>query len=132
MDIRGSVKEEKGKPFLVVYHHKRPAKGQKTELKNFKNDGQWETIEQVKYFDDINKRAIINEATIIIDIFDRKIIKNRYGNDDNVVEHYLSQYKKETAEAIQNWIKRLVQTKPKEAQKLIIELEEKIRTLVDQ
>ncbi len=47
---------------------------------------------------------IMGDATVIIDILGRSVVKNGYQNDDDmVVRHYLEKFARECEEAVGLW-----------------------------
>jgi len=93
-------KYNKDRPFLVITQVTTPAEGENTSEKNWK-----EKLQEMVLIVDKVKDKHMRDATIIIDILQRKIVKSRFDEDDaDVITHYLTQYKSQVAEGIQIWM----------------------------
>lgn len=100
----GFSRYDKDRPFLVITQHTTPAKGENTSLKDWGKTGKKILQEMVMIVDEVKNKHLV-EATIIIDILQRRMVKSRFTEDDSeVLSHYLSQYKKQVAEGIQIWM----------------------------
>lgn len=100
----GFSRYDKDRPFLVITQHTTPAKGENTSLKNWGKTGKKVLQEMVMIVDEVKNKHLV-EATIIIDILQRRMVKSRFTEDDSeVLSHYLSQYKNQVAEGIQLWM----------------------------
>lgn len=121
-------KYNKDRPFLVITQHTTPAQGENTSLKDWGKTGKKNLQEMVSIVDSIKDSHIV-QATVIIDILKRKVVKSRYPDaDEEVLKHYLTQYKSQVAEGIQLWMSG--QYKDKEgAEKLMNSLTDEIDTL---
>ena len=97
-------KYDKDRPFLVITQHITPAEGENTSIKDWGKKGKKNLQEMVAIEDEI-KRKHLESATVIIDILQRRIVKSRYSEDnEEVIKHYLTQYKNQVAEGIQIWM----------------------------
>lgn len=126
----GFSKYDKGRPFLLVTRHAKPPKGSKTEKKEWYKETGWQVQEEVSIVDKVENKHLIN-CSIILDIFRRRLVKNRFANeaDDNeVIKHYLQVYKNEIAEGIQLWM-RGHSTEIKEAENLIQDIEDELHDI---
>lgn len=99
----------RNRPFLVVNTLTRPAKGVKTEQKGWgENRENWSLFEVPSVTDRVTNR-IMREATIIIDVMSGSCVKSRFDqvSDDEVVEHYLTKYRPQVAEAMDVWLSQM-------------------------
>jgi hypothetical protein len=101
------------RPFLVVKNSYRPAKGANTAVSGWGdlNGGQWSIFESINFVDRIKDKDL-SDAVVIIDILEAKVIKNGFKDknpNDDLLKHYLSKYKKQTAEAISIWMENKAQ-----------------------
>jgi hypothetical protein len=107
------------RPFLVISLVYTPANGAKSEMKDFATKGQWDLSEHITVEDSIKDKHL-RDATVIIDIFKRALVKNRLEekSDQEVINYYLTKYNKEVTEAIGIWMRKMgkepetVQPKP--------------------
>lgn len=98
----------RNRPFLIVRTLERPAKGVKTERKHWAAERSNHAIfEMPSVADRVNHKAM-QEATVIIDVMQAKIVKSRFDleTDETVVNHYMTKYKAEIAEAMEVWMMR--------------------------
>jgi len=121
-------KYNKERPFLVITQHYTPADGEKTSTKDWGKTGKKNLQEMVSIVDTV-KNKHLNEATVIIDILQRRVVKSRFSEpNEEVITHYLTQYKNQVAEGIQIWMKN--QYKDKESSETFInDLENEISNL---
>lgn len=118
-------KYNKGRPFLSITQHVTPAKGENTSIKNWGKKGKKILQETVSIIMTVKNKHLL-EATVIIDILQRRIIKSRFEEpNEEVVTHYLSQYKKEIAEGIQVWMNQQYSNK-EEAEEFMKKLDDEI------
>ena len=119
-------KYNRDRPFLVITRHSMPSANEKTETKNWLKEGKWRVDEMVMIVDRVTNKHM-SEATVIIDILKRQLIKNRFAEDtpDDVIKHYLTNYKEHITDGIHSWMKRKTKT-DEEAQVLIHNLEDEI------
>lgn len=97
-------KYNKDRPFLVITQHITPAKGENTSVKNWGKTGKKNLQEMVMIVDNVKDKHL-TEATVIIDVLQRKVVKSRFDEDnEEVLSHYLKQYKSQIAEGIQIWM----------------------------
>jgi hypothetical protein len=105
------------RPFLVVKNSYRPAKGANTAVAGWGdlNGGQWSIFESINFVDRIKDKDL-SDAVVIIDILEAKVIKNGFKDknpNDDLIKHYLTKYKKQTAEAISIWMEAQAQERAK-------------------
>jgi hypothetical protein len=85
----------RNRPFLVISTIARPAKGIRTYKQGWADtSSNWATFEQPQIVDRVSNKHL-TEASVIIDILNRAVVKNRHsdGNDDKLaVEHFLTKY----------------------------------------
>ena len=92
------------RPYMLISYAKVPAKGQATQTKNFKNEGEWDAVENMKIVDSISST---NQAysDVIIDLLNQKVVKNRIGGDDKVIyDGYVKRYYDDIKGAMSAWI----------------------------
>lgn len=124
----GFSRYDKGRPFLVITQHITPAEGENTSVKNWGKIGKKNLQEMVSIEDEIKSKHLTS-ATVIIDIFQRRIVKSRYSEEnEEVVKHYLTQYKSQVAEGIQIWMGGQYSNK-EEAKTFMDELDSEIKNL---
>jgi len=93
------------RPFMIIVHSHRPAKDEQGKLV----DGKIEIVETAHLEDRLNKNLQDN-ATIIIDLLQRKCIKRRFeavqGPDEEpiILAHYLGKYKDKVTAAFQAYL----------------------------
>lgn len=92
------------RPFLVVTTIRRPRAGVKTERAGWGDfDENWSVFERPTVVDSVTPK-IMSEATVIIDVLGKSIVKNGYQNDAAlVVQHYLEKFARECDEAVSIW-----------------------------
>lgn len=96
----------RGRPFLIIKTFHRPAANVSTVLKNWgEQPDAWVSHETPMVADHIN-RSMMESATVIIDLVNSKLIKNRYSDtpDDKVMEYYLNKFSAQTKEGISLWM----------------------------
>lgn len=105
----------RGRPFLVINPIRRPAPGTVTHLKGWGDaDENWSVFEQRSVVDNVTPK-LMTEAAVIIDVLNKRAVKNRYENaDDDVVQHYLNKYKEEVVQAMNTWLTREAMKKARE------------------
>lgn len=97
-------KYDKGRPFLLITQHLTPAEGENTSTKDWGKLGKKNLQEMVSIIDRVKDKHL-EEATIIIDILQRRVVKSRFSeSNEEVIKHYLTQYKDQVAEGIQIWM----------------------------
>ena len=123
-------KYNKGRPFLVITQHLTPVKGENTSLKDWGKTGKKNLQEMVSIVDSVQTKHLTS-ATVIIDILKRQVVKSRYpDSDEEVMKHYLSQYKSQVAEGIQIWMSGQY-TDEEGAKKFMSSITEEIDALED-
>jgi hypothetical protein len=86
--------------FLVVQHSQVPAKGEHTEVKDWGKTGKWTTYENVVVTDNLKSR-LKDGATVIINVSQSKVTKNRNGEDEKALYlHFMQKYQKEIGQFI--------------------------------
>jgi hypothetical protein len=95
------------RPFLVVSMTGVPQRGAKTSEKGWSEKANaWNVLESPVIVDRVSNK-MMTEASVIIDILNTKVVKNRYGNDEEVVKYYLGKYSAEISESIRIWSKQM-------------------------
>jgi len=122
-------KYNRGRPFLVITRISSPSKDQKTETKKWKETAKWKIDEEILIVDRVQQKHL-TQATVIIDILKRKLIKSRYStlDDENVIKHYLSTYKEQIADGIEIWMKKKSKSK-EETKKLIDAIQDELNQI---
>lgn len=123
-------KYNKDRPFLLITRYATPPEGARTEKKEWFKETGWQVQEEVSIVDKIKDKHILN-CTIILDIFKRTLIKNRFGaeaSDEEVIKHYLQVYKNEVAEGIQLWMGGHSE-EAKESERLIQDIEDELHNI---
>jgi hypothetical protein len=99
----------RNRPFLVLTETSRPAPGVKTETKGWMEvDGQLKRFEQPSIVDRVQRKHLVN-ATIIIDLLNRAVVKNRHaelGTDEQFLEFYMEKYAEQITEGLRIWAQR--------------------------
>ena len=99
------TKELRSRPHMIIKHLSRPAAHARTEIKGWKElDESYLKLEEIVSFSTKVHYKDIVESTIVIDILNKKVVKNRYGLDDfKIMEHYSSKYEKDMVKALNLW-----------------------------
>ena len=119
----------RGRPFLVVTRLMNPAEGERTETKNWKATAKWKIDESILIVDRVNDKHM-EQATVIIDILQRKSIKHRFdATDDEVVTAYLTTYKQEISDGIATWLRSKTNNDKEATEILIADLEDELAAL---
>jgi hypothetical protein len=95
----------RNRPFLTITLIQTPRSGAKTEVKGWsKQDTNWEVLENPVVVDRINDKQLLN-SNIIIDLLNKKIVKNGFStnSDTDVLEHYFKKYATQIEETLQEW-----------------------------
>ena len=97
----------RNRPFLVVKYLQTPNAESNTRVKGWGTDGKWDVNESMVIVDRIKSRHQ-QEATIILDILEGKVIKNRFdeAGDGKVFAYYFERYKDDITKAIQDWARK--------------------------
>jgi hypothetical protein len=100
------------RPFLIITNHFKPARGAQTQQKGWADKSGWEVHEEVVVVDRVTNKHQ-NYATAIIDVMEAKVIKNGFAESsrDEILQHFMTKYRKELTEAIDIWMTRLARDK---------------------
>ena len=94
------------RPFLVVEIIGAPKSGTNTCKAGWaKTPQNWDMRERISLVDRVN-HSTMAKATIIIDVLNKKAVKNPYAaemNDEKVAQHFLFKYYEKVGEGIRNW-----------------------------
>lgn len=83
----------------------------------------WHMEERVEFHDSIKKRWE-TEATVIIDIFKRKVVKNGFPQDDeHIFDHYMQEYSDKIVQAMEVHAKNVASKKGLTTAEAIKEIE---------
>jgi hypothetical protein len=97
----------RNRPFLVISYRFTLDGTQKSNVPGFSETAKWAPIENMTIVDRITNR-MLQEAEVIIDIFENTVIKNRGAADvenAQVMTHFVGKYAKDIKEALKTWIK---------------------------
>lgn len=97
------------RPFLVIESVQRPAPGVNTSAAGWTKDPKnWTVFERPYVLDRVTAKAM-RDATVIIDVTHSALVKCRFEDvkDDEVLGHYLDQYRDQVKEAVSIWLSRM-------------------------
>ena len=100
------------RPFVVITNRYTPAPGSQTQKKGWAEKSGWVINEEMTVVDRITSKHE-SYATVIIDVMETKVLRNRLpdlGNDD-ALRHYMTKYKAQIQQAIGVWMERMAQDK---------------------
>lgn len=119
-------KYHRDRPFLIITRHASPSDGEKTESKDWLKESRWKVEEMVSIVDRVTNKHL-SEATIIVDILKRSLVKNRFTEEEpsEVLSHYLKTYKNHISEGISIWMRNKT-TNLGDAEIFIHDLEDEI------
>ena len=95
----------RGRPFLVINVIHSAAKGTRTERKGWHLTAEnWQSNDAPSIVDRVSKK-ILENATVIIDLVNNKLIKNRYqdNSSEEILKHFTDKYPNEIAQVIAHW-----------------------------
>ena len=105
---------------------KNPTDQARTEVKGWMEDDESsiQVNESVKFSTNVSYKDIC-EATIVIDILEKKVTKNRYMLDPiSVMQHYAEKYQKDIVNSLHRWTLTLSDEERKIAADKIAEITE--------
>lgn len=98
----------RNRPFLIVELSHRPARGVKTHVKGWADSAlKIDAFEKVAVVDRVNSKHEI-ESAFIIDILNRKVIKNRLidtRSEEEVIDHFFNKYQDEITRGMAAFLK---------------------------
>jgi hypothetical protein len=101
----------RNRPFLVITQTGRAARHVKTEVPGWAvEQNNWAVTERPVIVDRISDK-MMTEASIIIDLLNTKLVKNRFaetGHDEKVMEYYLGKYSTEVTQGMQIWTSQML------------------------
>lgn len=101
----------RNRPFLVVTQTGRPARHVKTHVAGWAVDAKnWDVSERPMIVDRVSDK-MLNEASIIIDLLNTTLVKNRFqgtGEEKKIMEYYLGRYSQEVTEGMQIWTRQML------------------------
>ena len=101
------------RPFLVITQTGRAARHVKTEKPGWAKDGaNWDVTERPVVVDRVSDK-MMTEASIIIDLLNTSLVKNRFqssGQPEKVLEYYLGKYSNEVTQGMQIWTSQMLGT----------------------
>ena len=101
------------RPFLVITQTGRAARHVKTEKPGWAKDGaNWDVTERPIVVDRVSDK-MLTEASIIIDLLNTSLVKNRFessGQPEKVLEYYLGKYSNEVTQGMQMWTSQMLGT----------------------
>lgn len=99
------------RPFLVVTQKGNAAKHVNTAKAGWAVEGaNWDVTERPVIVDRVSDK-MLTEASIIIDLLNSTLVKNRFqssGQDNKVLEYYLGKYSQEVTEGIKIWTSQML------------------------
>ena len=108
-DIIFGEKYLRHRPFLIIEERARPAPNVKTERKGWMEvPGQVARFEIPSIVDRVADKHMMG-ASVIVDLLNRKMVKNRYsemGTEEQFVTHYLEKYAEQITEGLRIWAQR--------------------------
>jgi hypothetical protein len=93
------------RPFLIINSIFRPKRHVKTEKKGWaESNDNFDIFESPSVVDRVSSRHM-TEATVIIDINNKRTLKNRFeaADDAEVADHYLTKYADQVNQAMDIW-----------------------------
>lgn len=119
----------KDRPFLLITRHASPPAGVKTEQKNWHKESGWQIQESISIVDKVEDKHLL-ECTVILDIFKRSLVKNRFEEqgEEEVIKHYLKEYNGEIAEGIELWTRGHTEER-EDAEALIKDIEDELHQI---
>lgn len=93
------------KLYLVVNEIFRPNSHVRTNRAGWhEQPNAWNVAERVSIVDGTLKQRVLAEASVIIDLVDSSVLKNRGSDDDKAIAaHYLEKYQEEVQQALLLW-----------------------------
>lgn len=97
----------RNRPFMVVSYRYALAEDQKSQNKGFMETAEWAPVENMVIVDRIKQKQL-NDAELILDLLENKVIKCR----DNTLDHeklfkvFVSRHYGEVKEALALWISK--------------------------
>lgn len=93
------------KPYLIIKHFSNPVPGTNTSKKGWKDEGLLEVTEHPELKLKVSRNDWM-EAAVIIDIFEKKALKNRLINetDDEIVKFYCNLFKKQIGQFVARYM----------------------------
>lgn len=100
------MEEIKHRPYMFITFIQRPSPGSKTNDPTWKENGTWEVTEKM-VISDYPKSRMMLEASVVIDLLNTKVVKNRNGDLSDVsCNEYFARYYVEIVEALKVWAKK--------------------------
>lgn len=90
--------------YMVISHIQRPAAGLNMNKRGVAgNPDNWETFENMALVDRV-KKAQLQQASVIIDLLNGKVLKNRFETSDTqTFAEYVDRYQEDVTEALKLW-----------------------------
>lgn len=99
----------RNRPFLVINTTARPASHVRTHKTGWSEDGKnWNVFEQVSVVDSISDKNL-RGATIIIDVLNNKVVKNRFSenaDEESVLKHFMGKYSDQIMQGLDIWARQ--------------------------
>ena len=92
------------KPYIIVVYSKLPAQGEIPSKENWGQKAKWAVTENAYFEDSITNNRLFS-ASFIMDLTDNKVLKNRFGkeNEEQLVKHFSEKYKDKIQLALWRW-----------------------------
>lgn len=111
MAFYGNANYLKGRPFLIINEYVTASPLAKTEKKGWQEDQGSRLVSEAPSIVDNVTHNILVKSSIVIDIINTKIIKNRRGveeNEDKTVNYFLEKYKDVIAAGMSRWMAKKI------------------------
>lgn len=100
------------RPFMVITNRYTPGPNAQTQKKGWSDVSGWVINEEMTLVDRITKKHE-TYATVIIDVMEAKVLRNRFNDmpNDGVLGHFMTKYKDQVQKAVSIWMERLATEK---------------------
>lgn len=97
------------RPYMVITHRQKPAKGVHTNTKVTDEATRWEVTENMVILDRPPSSSKSASASLVMDLLEGKVLKNRFAgevSDTEIFTRYFEQYREDITEALKEWALR--------------------------
>lgn len=97
----------RNRPFMLINYTFVLAAGQKSQAKGFGETAEWEPVENMKIVDRVSTKQM-NEAYLVLDLFENKVLKCREDDVDlnKVFDLMVQRHYEDVKVALATWIKK--------------------------
>lgn len=90
--------------YMMITHVMKPIKGAASHKKSVaENPDNWETTENMIISDSVPRKKLY-EASVVLDLLNAKVLKNRFELDDSqLFREYVDRYRTDIGEALREW-----------------------------